>query len=316
MANMQEVRIVCVVVTFNRLAKLKKAIDAYEKQSMPFDTLVIVDNHSTDGTEQYLEEWGKSNSKLFNKHVIHLQENRGGSGGFYEGERYAMTLNPDWIFVADDDAYPELNMISKVCKYVKSHNTKDVSAICSSVVSTDGGISLGHRARYSVSMFGFFDVKPVGEEEYKQEEFNCSFFSYVGTFMNVCKLKEVGLVNPNFFIYSDDAEHSLRLGNVGEIICLPYICVSHDSGVENESNTTNMIVSWRDYYLIRNQIYMLRLHFPLTLPRMIYVFLKSVIRENAKKRDVYYSAIFDGIFGRLRLNNVYKPGWTLKNQDI
>ena len=307
--------IVCVVVTFNRLEKLKKAIYAYEKQSMPFDTLVIVDNHSTDGTEQYLEEWGKTNSKLFNKHVIHLQENRGGSGGFYEGERYAMTLNPDWIFVADDDAYPEEKMIEKFVSYINFHNTDHVSALCASVVDANGNISLDHRSRHHIYRSGYFGIIPVSKEEYQKESFELTMFSYVGTLMNVKALRKVGLVNPNFFIYFDDSEHSLRLKDVGMIICLPNIGVLHDSGADTDFRNAKLIVSWRDYYLIRNQIYMYRKHSLLSLPKMILsLYLKE--KKSFLRKHLCIAALLDGLIGKMGKHAIYKPGWQIEKNDM
>lgn len=312
MANMQEVRIVCVVVTFNRLEKLKKAIYAYEKQSMPFDTLVIVDNHSTDGTEQYLEEWGKTNSKLFNKHVIHLQENRGGSGGFYEGEKYAMTLNPDWIFVADDDAYPEEKMIEKFVSYINFHNTDHVSALCASVVDANGNISLDHRSRHHIYRSGYFGIIPIPQEEYQKESFELTMFSYVGTLMNVKALRKVGLVNPKLFIYADDGEHSLRLKKVGKIVCFPQIRIMHDCGAKEVSLNDDILASWRDYYLIRNQFNLYRKHSFFSLPMMVWSTLRTCNYQCSEKKHLVRMAIWNGIIGILGIHSKYKPGWEVR----
>ena len=42
-------KIAVVLVTFNRLDKLKQAVEYYEQQTYPIQEVVIVDNHSTDG---------------------------------------------------------------------------------------------------------------------------------------------------------------------------------------------------------------------------------------------------------------------------
>ena len=44
-----------VIVTYNRLAKLQYALECYDKQTMPFRTLIVVDNNSTDGTKEEIE---------------------------------------------------------------------------------------------------------------------------------------------------------------------------------------------------------------------------------------------------------------------
>ena len=43
-----------VVVTFNRLEKLKTVIASIEAQTHPVETLFVIDNASTDGTAEYL----------------------------------------------------------------------------------------------------------------------------------------------------------------------------------------------------------------------------------------------------------------------
>ena len=47
----------CVIVTFNRLEKLKKTLNIYARQSLLPLYLIVVNNASTDGTDKYLEEW-------------------------------------------------------------------------------------------------------------------------------------------------------------------------------------------------------------------------------------------------------------------
>ena len=46
-------KIGCVIVTFNRLEKLKKALAAYDKQEVKPKYIVVVDNASTDGTNVF-----------------------------------------------------------------------------------------------------------------------------------------------------------------------------------------------------------------------------------------------------------------------
>lgn len=77
--------------------------------------------------------------------------------------------------------------------------------------------------------------------------------SYVGPFINCQALKKVGLVLPEYFIYFDDSEHSIKLAKYGKLVCVPSIKITHDDGVKKEHKDDNLIVSWRDYYLIRNK---------------------------------------------------------------
>lgn len=63
------------IVTFNRLGKLKKTVE--ETLKLEFTNIVIVNNGSTDGTQAWL-------SSIVDTRVIvlTLTENTGGAGGF------------------------------------------------------------------------------------------------------------------------------------------------------------------------------------------------------------------------------------------
>ena len=50
-----------VIVTYNRLEKLKIALKSYEKQSFKPQYILVVNNNSTDGTLEYLKEWKSKN---------------------------------------------------------------------------------------------------------------------------------------------------------------------------------------------------------------------------------------------------------------
>ena len=91
-------KITAVVVTYCRLELVKKTISALRNQLYKLDSIIVVDNNSTDGTS----EWLDSQNDLV---VIH-QENIGGSGGFYRGIKEAYDRGADWIWCMDDDVYP------------------------------------------------------------------------------------------------------------------------------------------------------------------------------------------------------------------
>ena len=95
-----------VIVTYNRIEHLKKSLELYTRQTKNPSRIIVVDNHSNDGTIDFLNSWESEVVKKKKKEVIYLPENLGGSGGFYLGKKKALELDVDWIMVADDDAYP------------------------------------------------------------------------------------------------------------------------------------------------------------------------------------------------------------------
>ncbi|WP_241525913.1 glycosyltransferase [Pseudophaeobacter leonis] len=96
-------RLVAVVVTYNRLDKLKATLARLlESPASELAAVVVVDNASTDATAGWLAE--QRDARL---DVLVSPSNRGGAGGFEMGMRRAMEAHqPDWLVVMDDDGRP------------------------------------------------------------------------------------------------------------------------------------------------------------------------------------------------------------------
>lgn len=312
MKNRSPHKIVIVVVTFNRLSKLQHALDCYDGQTMYFDDIVVVDNHSTDGTGDYLKCW-KSRIAPYNKHVISLELNTGGSGGFYVGEKFALTLNPDWIYISDDDAYPYLDVIELFDQFVTTYQGKKPSAITTTVLFPDGTINVGCRAFFSEGDNGYKYLWAT-ENDYTKFSFIHNKLSYVGAFLSAEALRRVGLVNPDFFIYQDDFEHSIRLSSYGPMVCFPAMKVLHD---EPRTPPVESVLAglWKEYYACRNIIYLHKIHSPQHFNAVVLNSLKTIKahRDNTlssvNKMDL--EAIKDARRGRLGLHSIYRPGLKL-----
>lgn len=307
-----------VIVTYNRLSKLKRTLSCYENQTVPFRNIIIVNNNSSDGTAEYLRAWEKTETP-FKKIIINTHENLGGAGGFYLGEKKAMSLNPDWIFIADDDAYPEPDLMEKFLLFAEKHPIDKYSAICASVLTPDGNIDVSHRSHYTVTPTNHFIWDSSSLEEYQKPFFTIDFLSYVGPFINVQALKKVGLINPKFFIYNDDSEHSLRLKHYGDIICVPDIRITHDIkkvGQVKEQVTDNTIsATWGDYYSNRNEMVMMKKHFPKVAKKRFMAALKHHLKGKDKTpyEKLVWIAIRDAWLHRMGKHTIYKPGWSVKN---
>ena len=300
-----------VLVTYNRLDKLKIALEKYEKQTELPKYILVVNNNSSDGTKEFLNTW-KENDSLIDKYVIHLKENIGGSGGFYTGLEKAIQLDTNWIWVSDDDAFPYEDAIENATNFLIKNKEKDISAICGKVINLNH-VDIKHRRRIKKSAL---KVKQeyVKEKEYEKEYFHVDTFSYVGTIINKEKLNKVGLTKKDYFIFYDDTEHSYRLSKEGKIICVPSIIVQHD-----ETRSQKPICEWKDYYSIRNKLnfykvsfekkYYIYEYYNVLIKNYIKKIIKKILRKNAKYNEVAIIAAKDSKKETLGLHSIYKPGW-------
>ncbi len=298
----------CVVVTFNRLERLKHALNAYEHSELLPKYILVVDNHSTDGTAEYLRTWQKDAS-VFPRYVYTLEENLGEAGGFYQGMKAALSFDADWIFVADDDAYPEQDAIGILDAYLQNH--EEQAAVCTSVVDPDGTLSVVHRQRLS-RKFLKLERTSVGPAEYEKDAFSIDIFSFVGVMLSKKTLKQAGLPLPGYFIQNDDTEYSIRVRKVGDIVCLPGARMIHDSpdGMKKDDRRAN----WKTFYRCRNFYDLEKRHFPLLF---VYHLLRDGVNYGfhilvGRKREKYQlrlRALVSAVFGRLGLHPSYPPGW-------
>ena len=95
------VRVVAVVVTWNRRDLLEESLAALAAQTLAPAAVVVVDNASTDGTTDLLRE------RYAHLEVVHLTANTGGAGGFAAGIERALTYGPDLVWLLDDDTVPD-----------------------------------------------------------------------------------------------------------------------------------------------------------------------------------------------------------------
>ena len=93
-------KIAAVVVTYNRLALLKECIDAISRQTYQVSSTIVVNNASTDGTTEFLQNLDKKQLvvKTFEKNI-------GGAAGFAEGIAIATRMGADAIWIMDDDIF-------------------------------------------------------------------------------------------------------------------------------------------------------------------------------------------------------------------
>ena len=299
-------KICAVIVTYNRLNKISKALEHYDNLIEKFDKIIVVDNCSTDGTKQFLDNWNQKNTS-YDKQIVHMSCNVGGSGGFYQGLKIAKEQDFDWIWLADDDAYPHEDVVLLLKKYISCHNVETISAICGAVYY-DGGIDVSHRKTiYIKGLKICTQLSDIGD--YSKDEFNINAFSYVGTTINVNSLNKVGLTKKDYFIWFDDTEHSLRLSKVGDIVCLPCVKIFHDIGADSQYG-----LSWKDYYGERNKLDMYKSNFPIyiyifTLVKMCIYMCFLYIKQEKSYAFLIYDAIKDFKKGKFGIHQKYKPGW-------
>ncbi len=240
-------KVAAVVVTYNRKDLLRECLQALLNQTRPLDEIIVIDNASTDGTEQMVPQ------EFPQVMYVGLPENIGGAGGFHEGMKLAYEKGYDWIWVMDDDAVPTDDALEQLLR-PELLQGEEVYALASAVLNPDGSICTMHRR--------LFDMKhvaenPIGVENYKKEYFETDTVSFVGMLIGRRAIAEIGFPLKEFFIYYDDTEYSLRIRkHGGKIFTVSASKIVHKAGGETQHmRTRKASLSWRTFYGRRNMLY-------------------------------------------------------------
>lgn len=301
-------KIAVVLVTYNRISDLKKALKKYEEQLVLPQYVLVVNNASTDGTKEFLDEWF-SEEAGFEKVLIHNPKNEGGSGGFYLGLKKAATLDCDYVSLADDDAFADTSMIKSVQDYYYNAENKDeIAAMCTSVIN-HGKVDCMHRRSVEKRLLNV-KCSWIPENEYKKDFFEVDELSFVGAIIKKDVIKKIGLPCKEYFIYFDDTEYSTRLRKQGKIICIPKSIMYHDSVIDGR-------VTWKNYYVERNSLDYIKKHYPVRYYYSLVIFeylkkctiLAKIYKNRTKaQRIMFKTAIKDSLNNRIDVSSIYKPG--------
>ncbi len=193
--------VAAVVVTFNRKALLAECLDALLLQTRPLERVFIVDQASTDGTQEMLNDRGY----LQHHAVIYkrAEKNTGGAGGFQRGVDLAYTAGFDLIWIMDDDAIADSAALETMLQYIDYPN---VSAIANAKIRLDGTLDEGHLVYAPKSKQG--GTGPA----------RLTFSSFVGLLVTRRAIDQIGAPMAEMFLQGDDTEYCRRLCKVGPIL--------------------------------------------------------------------------------------------------
>lgn len=309
---MSQHSVAAVVVTFNRRELLIECLDSLLTQTYPVSRIILINNASSDDTDDVLKERGYLDNPLIHYKRMHF--NLGGAGGFYEGVKTAHEMGFDWAWVMDDDAEPLPDALEKLRPYFDKENTV---AACSIVVDNEGNLITNrpHRGwfdRYKGKMI----AKPVMQEDIAgKTSIEIDHCSFVGLCFSLKVVDKIGLPKREMFIQYDDSEYCTRLKSVGRMHLDVSSVIKHKETAQCESDVRNFLgkrscrVSldklWIQYFGYRNIVWMIvnrRIESSLWVAFRLHIrTLLAIIIYDDKKltRIVFWSSAFvDGLVGR------------------
>lgn len=310
--------IAAIVVTYNRKDCMINCMNALRSQSYLPTTIYIVDNASTDGTREILENAGYKLEE--NKYIpqygteiyyIRLAQNMGGAGGFYYGIKAAYQTNRyDAFWVMDDDGLPDINCLERMVPYLNSNDY--ISPLCLAI-EDHNFLAFNHK--------GVPIAKDYIEKFSQNDIIKGDGFPFNGVMYSINFVKKVGLPKKELFIWGDEANYSKRAKKAGFIpITVTKAIHYHPFNRAEYANVTllghikTIIItnsSLRFYCMHRNAAYNAKID-PLMsaiknliIRYMIFTKYYLFTEKSISHWIIFNSAFFSGIFNRFNGHKKY-----------
>ena len=271
-----------VIVTFNRKELLSENIRMLLKQTRPFDKIFIVDNCSTDGTPEYLQEQGWMEDPRFV--YVKTHANIGGAGGFYTGTKAAFEAGADYIVLMDDDgAAADEYTFENLLREAERLHAENPKLFVNSLVRQGNLLSFKMGNKYTVA-----EALAAAKNGLLDGEAN----PFNGTLVSRELVAEIGYRSPDFFIKGDEVNYKQRSFDAGaKVVTVVDSDYIHPRPETNERTVLGRKVPffveapWKEYYAARNFTWMYKQNgwYKAIAFELVFVKLLAILSMKCKK---------------------------------
>jgi GT2 family glycosyltransferase len=293
-------RILAAIVTYNRSKLLERCVDHILAQTRKPDGLVVINNSSTDDTEEMLTRKGVD---------FITQANLGGAGGFNRAIAHALEQGYDAVWLMDDDGFPG----DEALAHLEGSLKPGVACVSSVVLREDDPANLVFPLpvldKEGMPAIFAWPRKITALEELNRRSRDRLYpFAHLfnGVLVSADAIRAIGNVETGYFIFGDELDYMMRLRQWGEVL-------SHVDAHHYHPDVAGRPLSdMKIYFYIKNTIILNRRYYnkaPLRnvltvgvgLARMA---LRNGLREAAsfamgKQNAVVRKAIARGLQGRI-----------------
>ena len=188
-------KIAAEVVTYNRKELLHECLEALLAQKYSAFDILVVDNCSTDGTQESLSEYvARGQIQYYNTGA-----NLGGAGGFQYAIKEAIQQGYDAVWMMDDDTIPDNTALQELVSAAES-------------LPSGWGFLSGKALWTDGSFCRMNEQKLLGDDLHQVEGIApCREATFVSLFLSAETVLELGLPIKEFFIWGDDVEYTRRI---------------------------------------------------------------------------------------------------------
>ena len=285
------------IVSFNRKELLLQCLQALSVQTQQPSKILIVDNASTDGTIETLQQNGwLEQSKI---QLIALKENTGGAGGFSAGMQSAFEQGADYVWMMDDDAVPHPTALEEIMRYVTPEHIYGSLAVN------------GEDTAWATTLLA--ENKTVHLKKQVSELAEVQSLPFLGFLTSKEIYQNIGLPDASYFIAADDVEYCIRAQHAGhKILICGQSQIEHPKSDRYEFNflgkkiTCLNLVAWKRYYDTRNRLLIAKKYYGFkyytqTIPASFIRLFAALLNEKNRLKQVkaFFAGFYDGVFNKV-----------------
>jgi len=299
--------IACIIVTYNRKELLSRCIESVVTQSYRPSCIYVIDNASTDGTNDLFDAKNYVN-KYNDVSIIYtrLQQNGGGSLGFYSGLKLAHESKKyDAYWVMDDDGFPDKECLEKMILYLEYHDYI-APIVLSDIDKKTMSFSYKNNNKLNVLI----------SESSTNGVINDLASPFNGILYSKKILDTIGYPNKDMFMWGDEFDYHVRAKNNG-FIPITILAAKHYHPVDRQLRDTSLfnqkvVISdhmWKIYCFHRNSIYNLKNHMSfLSLCKryVIYAYYYLFKKKSLKWFKCFNDAFWNGLQEKFQGLSKYK----------
>lgn len=230
-----------IVVTYNRVALLRECLDHLAAQSRPPDRILVVDNASTDETQDVL-------ARREGVEVLLLEANVGSAGGFARGMEHAMAGGHDWLWLLDDDTLVKSDCLAALLAG-RARAPRTPRVMASVVRWRDGRLHPMNKPWLPMHRREAF------AEGASEGLLAIRTATFVSTLVSREAIERYGVPPAHFFFWLDDMEYFGRMLRDDDGYMVPESVAWHWTP---KPHTTLSDARERFYYKARNHLWLLR----------------------------------------------------------
>ena len=318
------------IVTMNRKDLLKQCLSALTKQKYHLSAITVLNNGSTDNTDQMLLEEGYITQLPEENHedpwtekkelkdaqgrsirfkYIGSSKNLGSGGGRHETLKNDYEEGYHWFWIVDDDTLVQPDSLEKLMEKIPYIENEKIGFLGSKCLWKDGTILKMNLPIIETFLHG----KPFNLYEDKNVLIvkECSFVSFL---TNRETIEKIGYPIKSFKIWGDDLEYSNRITSAGMLGF--YVSDSIVNHYMKDTSDINVFTDgphnlWKYPHGISNNLYVIRRksftkYWLYLLRSLISVNIKILLKRKDHKLEFTWANTKGAISSLWNFPNVYE----------